>query len=356
MHLAPDAIGACKALSRPSWPVLNVQAHAVQQEIYRRPSVRLANGWRLDWQATGAFHVAGELCGHCAGQALRISIDRLGELEASLLGVEAFMPSDACTALAEQALAPVLDHLEQMFGHVVLDLDFRRAVTGTESDPVVGFVLSDAAGSRQLRGRVVAAPSLWHMAAPADHECAPITQLGTLPLRLALLLGRCTITVGQLRHLQPGDGLRFSPRAVLRDARSGLALQVLHERGRIGFRARTAGMDLIVDTSMSRYMDTQPSARTPQTPSSTTPSGATDLSTLVDDIETELSFDLGTLTMTLAELARLRPGQSLPLGRRIRDQRVRITTAGRQVASGELAVLGDELVVVVTDLAAQPDR
>jgi flagellar motor switch/type III secretory pathway protein FliN len=71
-------------------------------------------------------------------------------------------------------------------------------------------------------------------------------------------------------------------------------------------------------------------------------------------VEAELSFELGTLQMTLAEMSRLRPGQALRLGVRLRDQPVRIMTSGRQIARGELATLGDEMVVVVTETGSLP--
>jgi flagellar motor switch/type III secretory pathway protein FliN len=58
--------------------------------------------------------------------------------------------------------------------------------------------------------------------------------------------------------------------------------------------------------------------------------------------------------MSVAEVARLRAGQALRMGVRLQEQPIRILVNGRLMARGELAVVGDELVVVVTDTSRLP--
>lgn len=76
---------------------------------------------------------------------------------------------------------------------------------------------------------------------------------------------------------------------------------------------------------------------------------------LLSSIECELTFELGSLRMSLTEISRLRPGQAMHLGVRLPEQPVRILAGGRQIARGELAAVGDEIVVVVTETAGLPN-
>ena len=85
---------------------------------------------------------------------------------------------------------------------------------------------------------------------------------------------------------------------------------------------------------------------------SAAPSGTSD--ELLNDIECELTFQLGALRMTVAEIAQLRVGQSLMPGVRLQDQPIRLLVNGRQIGRGELAAVGDELVVVVTETGGLP--
>ena len=69
----------------------------------------------------------------------------------------------------------------------------------------------------------------------------------------------------------------------------------------------------------------------------------------LSSLECDLTFEVGSLRMTVAEVSQLKAGHSLRLGVRLQEQPVRILASGRQIARGELAAVGDELVVVLTD-------
>jgi flagellar motor switch/type III secretory pathway protein FliN len=56
----------------------------------------------------------------------------------------------------------------------------------------------------------------------------------------------------------------------------------------------------------------------------------------------------------VSDIGRLRSGQTLRLGVRLQEQPVRVMVNGRWIARGELAAVGDELVVVVTDTSRLP--
>jgi type III secretion system YscQ/HrcQ family protein len=331
-------------------PQLDTSLIEQLNRFYGMGTCRIAGGRLLAWQQVGEFTPAGEL--HCslADHRLQIAVDNLGALEPRLRGVEAFVPSEACSVLAEHALSPVLDLLEQMAGRSLQCEEFTRQPPRDADSLTLGFILTDLRGQQlEVRGRVSAPLALWRSMETSRAPKAASQRHLALPLRLALRLGRCRLPWPEVRDLTSGDALRFAPRAARPAPNTGLVIHAVHASGRLGFRARTSGHDLILDTSMSLYMDPNSTPRPANTP---TP--AVDLDAMASAVEAELSFELGTLQMTLAEMSRLRPGQALRLGVRLRDQPVRIMTSGRQIARGELATLGDEMVVVVTETGSLP--
>ena len=80
-------------------------------------------------------------------------------------------------------------------------------------------------------------------------------------------------------------------------------------------------------------------------------SGADAAQALADpqDLEVRISFDLGQLTLTLAELQNIRPGYSFELDLPA-DGRVRITCGAQLIGRGELVQIEDRLGVRVTTL------
>jgi type III secretion system YscQ/HrcQ family protein len=150
--------------------------------------------------------------------------------------------------------------------------------------------------------------------------------------------------------LRPSGGLRPDP--------NRLAIQ-LHIDRSVVFNATVVGEHLVVEDPVNPMEET-PESPPPGSSAAHKPNAvamappAPSAEDLLSAIECEVSFELGSMKLTVADIARLRSGQVMRLGVRLADQPVRIVVNGRPVARGELAALGDELVVVITDTRALP--
>jgi type III secretion system YscQ/HrcQ family protein len=374
-------------------PRLDSHLVALRNRAYAAPAAPLRNGRTLVWQDSGRFHAEGELICRAGGLTFAMCADSLSVLEPRLQGFESIAPAHGCTVLVEHALAPVLDLIETLTGHSVICEEFVRVAAANRSRTLaidssavhIGFVLFAAGNRTKVRGSVRATAMFWHGVDFSRTPLSPVARQQAVPLRMAAQLGRCRLALAELRSLRPGDALRVTPKP-LRQA-VGLAVQLIHPSGRFGCQARLIDdrlvlitpMDSLVDTPTDTPMDTR--IDTPMDTSSS-PSGlAAGLranaaapanapanasasasaharlgdSTFAAGIECELSFELGSIRMTLGEIAKLRVGQALRMGLRLQEQPISILTSGRQIARGELAAVGDELVVVVTQTHGLPD-
>jgi type III secretion system YscQ/HrcQ family protein len=297
------------------------------------------------WQDAGAFTPVGELVCTVGDGELAIACDSLARIEPRLEGLEHFVPTETCAALVEHALAPLLAQIERWLGTPVIGREFRR--TGALATPAAlgdevaaGFVLLDRDRQPVVRGLLRAGPALWQQ---FDFERAAhlgMRRRHAVPLRLSVRLGGCSLSLSELRSLAVGDALRPTPRIAA-------GSQTLHVQLAAGARhqlaARLAGDQLTVEQTVTP-LDTPAAAAAAADPSAKAIDDA-----WLDDMACEVAFELGTLSMTVGELARLRSGQTLRLGVRLAEQPVRVMVASRVVARGELATVGDELVVVLTD-------
>lgn len=341
---------------RPLLPQLNPSLMALRNRILAAPASRLSGGRVLVWQDHRVINPVGELCCKLGHLTVDLAAENLSALEPRLLGFESFVASEACTSLVEHALAPVLDLIEALAGRPVACEAFRRIgaraqdkATEEEATLVrIGFVLLGVDPQQpDVRGWVRAAPAFWRALdlARTPHT-VPLQRHHAVPLVMSVRLGQCTLPLAELRQLVPGDALRVTP-ALKRQADGGLPVQVVHPGGRFGCRARLAGDQLTLETLTTPLMDTQPPSRSS---AATAPNEH-----IAASMECELSFEIGSLRMSLAELGRLRVGQALRLGQNLQEQPVRILTSGREIARGELAAVGEELVVVVSDTHKLPN-
>ena len=340
-------------------PQVDPQVLALRNRAYATPPCPLRSGRILVWQDSGLFHPVGELHCQLGSSALRLTTDHLSLLEPRLHGFESFVPSEACTALVEHALAPVLELIERLAGHPVACEEFRpvepladtsrlKGVSTDEPAVRIGFVLLGQNRMPEIRGRLSAAPSLWQTLDFSRTPFMPTGRFQAVPIGLSVRLGHCRLPLAELRQLDVGDALRITPHVPRRRRSGGLPVHVVDCSGLFGCRARLANDQLTLETPMNPLPDTSPAR------SNGTPPNKMSEEQLLSGIECELTFELGSMRMTLAEIARLRVGQAMRLGVGLQEQPVRILTGGRVIARGELAAVGDELVVVVTETAGLP--
>jgi len=349
MDLAPTKL-------RSLLPQLTSRTITLRNRAYAAPACKLRDGRVLIWQDSGHCQPAGELRCKRGAATLTVAADNLSAMEPRLQGLESLVPSQACTALVEHALASVLDLLEALAGHSLACEEFcrieaPRSRNDLADEPLlrIGFVLRSERHEPVARGWVSASPSFWNSLEFPRAPALPTQRHEAVPLALSVQLGHCRLTLAELRDLEIGDALRIAPRLARRES---IAVRLVHADGLFGCSGRFADNQLTVETPMSILTDTtSPTQPAPTFAQGSRPSSEDFLSS----VECDLTFELGAMRMSLGEIAKLRPGHAVHLGTHLHDQPVRILASGRQIARGELAAVGDELVVVVTQTNGLPD-
>jgi type III secretion protein Q len=331
-------------------PRLSGSAVTARNRVYQTSPCMVSGDRVLIWQDSGPIHTIGELACRVADAPLALSADSLSRVEPRLEGFESFVPTDTCTALVEHALSPVLSILERLTGVPVECDEFRRGPPpgGTSDGITLSFALLESSLQPVLRGWVRTTPEVWQAM-----DFTRVTQLATrrhasVPARLSIEAGRCRLTARELRHLAVGDALR--PMRRLPSRSPGLQVLLTNVSGRFALSAYVEGDELVLEKHVNTEVNTAPAA-TLDDPHAAPDTAGNDL---LSEIECDLTFELGSMRLTVADIARMRAGQTMRLGVRLQEQPVRLLVNGRLIGRGELAAVGDELVVVVTDTSRLP--
>ena len=160
------------------------------------------------------------------------------------------------------------------------------------------------------------------------------------PLRCRLDLGRTRLPAATLATLRPHDVVLFDEVGLLPDDGQDDAHRLWLSTGPdSGFGVRLHGETLEVLQPWKRLtMTSAPLGDTADAPDETVG---------LDAVPVQLSFDLGELTLPLAELQQLVPGQSFNLGRPLAGA-VRVRANGALVGHGELVEIDGRLGVALT--------
>jgi type III secretion system YscQ/HrcQ family protein len=331
-------------------PRLNGATITARNRAYQSQPCMVAGDRILIWQDSGPISTIGELACRVADAPLALAADSLSQIEPRLEGFESFVPTDTCTALVEHALSPVLSILERLAGVPVECDEFRRgAAAGAGNEGIsVGFQLLESSMQPVLRGWVRTSAELWQAMDFSRLTPLHMQRHLSVPARLSIEAGRCRLSAHELRSLGAGDALRPMGRL----ARDAVRMPVLltNSSGRFALAAYVHGDELVLEDHVNTAVNNTPTPTLddPEAPSET---GGNDL---LSEIECELTFELGSMRLTVADIARMRAGQTMRLGVRLQEQPVRLLVNGRLIGRGELAAVGDELVVVVTDTSRLP--
>lgn len=192
---------------------------------------------------------------------------------------------------------------------------------------ISGMLRADSLGLLLLAGLVAGQPAQDGPLATDD-----------IALPLHLDIGYVTLETTELQRLAPGD--------VLFMERSFLAAERV-----LWLQAPGAG-GLHVQLPEPADAAQAPSLTVVQTWTHTMPAFDTPLSAAADllAIPVRLSFDLGEVSLTLAELRALQPGQTIRLGHPIASA-VRIRANGALIGEGELVEIDGHLGVALRQLA-----
>lgn len=342
------ALRAARLALLQALPTLSAPALRTRQKFYGCGATILPRELLLIWMDPGPVRV-----GHRLGLALGpwktvIWADNLHIIEPRLQNVEQLLPGDTLQALVQHALDPLLTGIETMAGLLVRRGELLVQEPGRAADEVdIGFMLLDTKMQPLVRGWLRAPQPAWDALDPARVRILDFVRRDPIPVLLTLQLGTLRLSVSELRELAVGDALRPFPR--IPHPQDGIGLMLCDRGGRVRIGARAVGEELFLENAVTGIAQPQDRADDADSPRLV---GADRL----DDVECEVSFELGVLRLTVAELARLRPGSVIRLGARVRESPVRVVVSGRLMARGELVVLGDELVVVIANETTELPR
>jgi type III secretion system YscQ/HrcQ family protein len=331
-------------------PRLTGTTVTARNRVYQTPPCMVSGDRVLIWQDSGPINTIGELACRVADAPLALAADSLSRVEPRLEGFESFVPTDTCTALVEHALSPVLSILERLTGVPVECDEFRRGPpAGVGGDGVsLSFALLESSMQPVLRGWVRTTPEVWQSMDFSRVTALTMQRHLSVPARLSVEAGRCRLSARELHSLAVGDALR--PINRLPSHSAGMQVLLTNVSGRFSLSAYVEGDELVLEKHVNTEVSATPNATLDDPNGSQAQAG----SDLLSDIECDLSFELGSMRLTVADIARLRAGQTMRLGVRLQEQPVRLLVNGRLIGRGELAAVGDELVVVVTDTSRLP--
>ncbi len=167
----------------------------------------------------------------------------------------------------------------------------------------------------------------------------------SLPIPLRLSVGETLLPYSRLESIREGDVILITE--PLLDL--GGSITLICGEG----SART---DLLIAARLDANLITvtaSPVSRTPTDMSDSEPSGDEPLS--LDQLPIRLSFDVGTKTLTLAELQTLQPGATFALDRPAKEY-LTIRANGAVIGSGQLVEIDGRLGVSVSRITAPGGR
>lgn len=328
-------------------PRLHSTTVALRNRAYESAPCMVAGDRILIWQDSGPVKTVGEMSCRMADTPLALAVDSLSHIEPRLEGFESFVPTETCTALVEHALSPLLSLLERLAG-VPIECDGYQRGHAAEGEGVsIGFALFETSLRAVLRGWVRMSHDAWQALDFSRATTLDPRRHLAIPVRLSIEVGRCRLTASELAHLAPGDALR--PTQQIARHEPTLPVLLTSSSGRVSVLARVSGNELTLENFVNTEVTSPPASMDPGAAPSD--SGSNDL---LSDVECDLTFELGSMRLTVADVAKLRAGLTMRLGVRLQEQPIRVLVNGRLIARGELAAIGDELVVVITDTSRLP--
>ena len=326
-------------------PHITPAAAAKARAVYAQPAWPLRRGGLgLVWQHSGPpSAVEGLQCSAPAGP-FWLGLDDWSVLSPQLALAMTQLPPEIRLGLVEHAAEPLLACLPRLTGGPIVCSGLLPAPGGDANGQTqcLGFRLIDAHGQAVAQGWWVGDTAGLAWPAAAAFDTAALARLAVVPVALPLSLGACTLPWAELRTLVCGDLLRLD---VPPQAHGALRLHArLGGAGAAALVCSARESTLTVEACVSITFDTLEPER-PDTPA------LTDLG----QIPCTVVVELGRLRMSMAELARMRPGHTLELGADPAAAAVRLVVNGRTIGRGELVTVGDELAVAVQSLELPSD-
>jgi type III secretion protein Q len=291
---------------------------------------------------------------------------------------EARLLGDGSAAPARNAVAPTLrtvlvaDALQPLVAQAVqrlrLPLVWEEPPPSSSSPPASALHFDAEWPDERAHGAIAfdddagwqTLVRVWPAVAPSVDPRAD-GAMDALQVPLGLSIGSTTLSLGEVHAIEPGDVVRVD-----RWSARGSAFVVdaaLPGAPQWRLFARAEGRRLIFDRWDFDTMTDKPS--TPDAAPETRPRAATDLprpdpqraaartrAPGLDTMEVPLRFEVGELTLSLAQLKAMAPGQVLDLEQPLDECDVRILAHGNVLGEGRLIAVGERLGVRIVRFAA----
>jgi len=266
-----------------------------------------------------------------------------------------------------------VDHLGELIGD---RLTIRRSVTSLPPNlrPVrLGFRTTGAPGELAgmlAMGRGALAALVEHPAWQAA-EAVPSPAARRVPIRIQIGLPPINLDRRTVRACRLGDVIVIGRAAA---CWSGLRLSTVGTGGRWQWHATYDNCALTVGGRIASRRATNPEES--DMADQSTGTGSTDAvghtpdevqagedmpspgetPGSIDQVPVGMTFDLGRIEISLADLETVQPGYVFELNQPLESATVRVRANGRTIGEGELVVVGDQLGVRLTDLAGSDSR
>jgi type III secretion system YscQ/HrcQ family protein len=179
---------------------------------------------------------------------------------------------------------------------------------------------------------------------PTGATAPPPAPRDDLPLAATLHLGRVMASAQSLRGLREGDVLRMPRGGIARDGIVATLRVSQREAMQWPCRVRRAGVQIVAaaDNPLAISLSFAPHRDAP-------PQENVSMSAAVPSLDFEVPVDveLAQLSLTLAQIERLLPGQSIELPQDVSEAAVTLRVQGQAIAQGRLVVIGRALGVRV---------
>jgi type III secretion protein Q len=288
----------------------------------------------------------------CGGHELLIELENLGAIDPLLIG-EPFelLPLALRSLVVQRAIASLLANAPRALAESIQVTDMRwRASASTRDWPIkLGFRLQRGENGGVSQGQLLArsaAALVWLEEQLPTQPARSRTNLQALPIPIRLMLGRTELTKSTLSNLAIGDvvwvqSARLTRAGVEIDCHIGnlsVALATVRHR-QLHFKHT-------LQHNRELAMKQQPGADAPAAPR---PIAVESDRTLPSrNLEVPVTFDLGELTLPLAQLERLQAGALLELPQDVSDSTIQLRVGNSLVARGALVAIGKRLGVRIT--------
>ena len=292
--------------------------------------------WRLRWSARSAAPRSMVLRGMGGEVLLSLTEDGLREA----LGCREWWDYPDESSLLAWTLAHtlLLEALGRLLGESLFPDGWKEAA-GAAPEAMVALTFEARSAEHQLtRGELSLPPGMlaplaanvgWHKPSSVVEDWA-----GRLPAELRILLRASGFPCRELPAARCGDVLVLGSRShcwrrLALVYPPGRTWDARYADGRLEITG--AALDLSTRSLMSEPISEE--------------TGAADRAGTLDGVPVTLDFEVGTLSMTLGQLAAIKPGYVFELAARLEEARVVIRANGAPVGRGELVAIGDTLGV-----------